>query len=251
MSRPDWQEYFLNVVKVVATRGACARRQVGCVLVNKDNQILATGYNGRASTLPNCLKGGEGLCKGANAPSGTNLDSCEAIHSEANAIMQCADVKQIHTIYVSCTPCMNCMKMLMNTGTRYIVAATDYPGSDAAKSLWIKSRVDLATEPGGITVLGWGSIEKKFSENALKVKLFIASATTHLQETQSVFNVLEFLKRAPNMSLDGASRAYKLLSIEVKRELKIKHVTAKDFVSYNLSLDLAQFKNWLLSALEL
>ena len=137
MSRPDWQEYFLSIVKVVATRGACARRQVGCVLVNKDNQILATGYNGRPKSMPNCLKGGTYLCSAATAPSGTNLEGCESVHAEQNALLQCKDVKEIRTVYVSCTPCIHCMKMLMNTGADRIVAATDYPGSDHAKVLWL------------------------------------------------------------------------------------------------------------------
>lgn len=45
MNRPDWDSYFMEIAKVVATRSTCLRRSVGAVLV-KNKQILATGYNG-------------------------------------------------------------------------------------------------------------------------------------------------------------------------------------------------------------
>lgn len=135
MGRPDWDTYFLKIVADVATRASCVRRQVGCVLVNERHQILATGYNGKPRGLPNCLKG-ESTCSGANSPSGTNLEGCEATHSEQNALLQCPDVEKIHTVYVSCVPCIHCMKMLLNTGARRIVAATDYPNSEQSKKLW-------------------------------------------------------------------------------------------------------------------
>jgi dCMP deaminase len=136
MSRPDWNTYFLKIVADVATRASCVRRQVGCVLVNSRNQILATGYNGKPRGMSNCLKGESELCPGANAHSGTNLDGCFAVHAEANALLQCPDVEKIHTVYVSCVPCIHCMKMLLNTGAQRIVADTDYPGSEQSKKLW-------------------------------------------------------------------------------------------------------------------
>lgn len=116
--------------------GACARRQVGCVLVDKDMNILATGNNGRPPGLSPCYRGGDGLCPAANAPSGTQLDGCEAVHAEQRALLRCADVRAIHTVYVSCVPCFHCMKMLMDTGAKHIVALEDYPGADTAKRLW-------------------------------------------------------------------------------------------------------------------
>ena len=136
MSRPDWDTYFLKIVADVATRASCVRRQVGCVLVNERHQILATGYNGKPRGLPNCLKGESDLCPGANAPSGTNLEGCFSVHAEQNSLLQCADVEQINTVFVSCVPCIHCMKMLLNTGAQHIVAAADYPGSEQAKKLW-------------------------------------------------------------------------------------------------------------------
>ncbi len=52
--RPSLDEYFINIANVVATRGTCCRRNVGCVLINNHNHIIATGYNGTADGLTNC-----------------------------------------------------------------------------------------------------------------------------------------------------------------------------------------------------
>ena len=63
---------------LVSERGTCVRRKVGCILVNKKNHVLATGYNGNPSGFSHCL---DNPCKGANSTSGKDLDKCEAIHA--------------------------------------------------------------------------------------------------------------------------------------------------------------------------
>ena len=52
-SRVSWDEYFMNIARVVATRATCDRKHVGAVLV-RDKTILATGYNGSARGLEHC-----------------------------------------------------------------------------------------------------------------------------------------------------------------------------------------------------
>src|SRR3990167_8057918 len=71
----------------------------------------------------------------AQAPSGTNLDGCQAIHAEQNALLQCRDMYAIHTAYVTASPCMTCCKLLLNTSCQRIVYVEEYPHS-AAKDLW-------------------------------------------------------------------------------------------------------------------
>lgn len=58
-------------------------------------------------------------CKGHSLPSGQ--DSCEAVHAETNAMLQCRDVSLIATAYVTLSPCKPCLKLLINTGCRRIV----------------------------------------------------------------------------------------------------------------------------------
>lgn len=77
-------------------------------------------------------------CSGSHAPSGTNLDGCQAIHAEQNALLQCQNVYDIDTCYVTASPCITCTKLLLNTGCKRIVFAEEYPHPEAGK-LWKSS----------------------------------------------------------------------------------------------------------------
>lgn len=158
--RPSRDQWGLQLAAVTAQRATCCRRQVGCVLVNARGHVLATGYNGRAAGLPHCNEAVEvanydedfkldvqlaypNACEAAHAPSGTQLNGCEAIHAEQNALLQCRDVHQIHTVYVTASPCITCTKLLLNTSAERIVFATEYSHVEA-KELWRRGRRDLA-----------------------------------------------------------------------------------------------------------
>ncbi len=65
--------------------------------------------------------------------------SCEAIHAEQNAVLQCRNTDAIHTAYVTTAPCKPCMKLLLNTGCRRIVFLEDHPGSEEARVIWEKA----------------------------------------------------------------------------------------------------------------
>jgi len=132
--RPKWDEYFLKIAQVVSTRATCGRRKVGCVLVDGRMRVLSTGYNGRPSSWRHCF---ESPCKAAKAKSGCNLDGCEAIHAEQNALIQCPDSDEIVTCYVTVSPCVHCVKMLLNTSCSRIVFLEEYPHEEA-KELWTR-----------------------------------------------------------------------------------------------------------------
>lgn len=147
--RPSRDEWAMKLALLTAQRTTCCRRAVGCVLLNARGHVLATGYNGVAAGLPHCNQEVEevlhdGLagvvfkphaCSGANAPSGQSLDACQAIHAEQNAMLQCRDVYAIHTAYVTASPCMTCVKLLLNTTCERIVFVEEYPHPEARK-LW-------------------------------------------------------------------------------------------------------------------
>jgi dCMP deaminase len=142
MERIGKDEYFSELAALVSRRSTCARRSVGCVLVNRMGHILATGYNGVPRGRRHCI---DTPCPGAGLPSGTGLDACEAIHAEQNALLQCKDVMEIHTAYVTAMPCMTCTKLLLNTACHLIVYAEPYP-HQAAKTLWTENgRLILST----------------------------------------------------------------------------------------------------------
>lgn len=145
--RPDRDQLGLRLASVWSMRGTCARRRVGCVLMDRDGYQLSAGYNGPAAGEAHCT---EYPCAGATQPSGQGLDLCEAIHAEANAILRCPDIRQIHVAYVTASPCIHCVKLLMNTACERIVFSERYAHDEAAKALWLRPRHYPLGGPGSI-----------------------------------------------------------------------------------------------------
>lgn len=123
-SRPSTDEYFLRHAVLVSSRGTCRRRKAGCVLTNRYHHVLATGYNGTPSGMSHCI---DDPCPGVDMPSGSGLLDCAALHAEWNALLQCRDVQEIVTAYVTASPCVICMRMLCNTSVKRIVFIDEYP----------------------------------------------------------------------------------------------------------------------------
>lgn len=127
--RPTRDEMYLKMAELIATRGTCARRQVGCVLVDKRGRVLSMGYNGVAAGREHCRDGNP--CPGAVYGSGQGLDECEAIHAEQNAIALLPDPWKLHTAYVTVSPCLSCIKLLLGTSCQRIVCREIYPHQKA------------------------------------------------------------------------------------------------------------------------
>jgi dCMP deaminase len=128
MDRPSWEEYFMDIARLVARRSTCLRRQVGAVVV-KEKNILATGYNGTPSGIAHCSEVGC-LRQRLGVPSGERHELCRGLHAEQNAIIQAAK----HGINISggtlfCTnsPCIICTKMIINAGLERVVYLEGYP----------------------------------------------------------------------------------------------------------------------------
>ena len=132
--RPSKDEYFLEIATVVAKRSTCIRRSVGCVLVSEEGTILSTGYNGTPRLAPHCT---DAPCAGASYDSGMGLDHCASIHAEQNALAQCADPTRIHAAYMTTSPCMSCMKLLLASTCQIIIAPERYDA--LALILWINN----------------------------------------------------------------------------------------------------------------
>ena len=134
--RPSWDEYFMAIVKEVATRSTCRRRQIGAVIV-KDKRILATGYNGAPSGLAHCLEVGC-LRDARGIGSGERHEICRGLHAEQNAIIQAAlhgvSIKGA-AIYATHQPCTLCAKMIINSGIRHILYLSPYPDELAVELL--------------------------------------------------------------------------------------------------------------------
>ena len=142
-SRPSWDEYFLEIANLVATRSTCLRRKVGAVIV-KDKRILATGYNGAPRGLPHCLDIGC-LREKLNIPHGERHELCRGIHAEQNAIIQAATSGtniDRSILYSTHFPCSLCIKMIINSGIRKIFYLEGYP-DDLAKTLSGEANLEM------------------------------------------------------------------------------------------------------------
>jgi dCMP deaminase len=120
--RLGWHEYFMSVAHLISRRATCTRGHIGAVLV-RDNNILSTGYNGAPAGLPHC---NETTCRiyRSTHPDGTVEENCvNTIHAEINAIAQAAkhgvSIRDAD-IYITASPCIHCLKVLVNVGIRTI-----------------------------------------------------------------------------------------------------------------------------------
>lgn len=133
MSRPPWDEYFMEIAEKVAERSTCLRRKVGAILV-KDKRILGTGYNGAPKGLVHCEETGC-LREKLKIPSGERHELCRAIHAEMNALQQASVDVGGATLYTLAQPCIMCTKLLINAGIGKIVTRADYPDKMAVEML--------------------------------------------------------------------------------------------------------------------
>ncbi|HVN39486.1 MAG TPA: deaminase [Myxococcota bacterium] len=134
--RPGWDEYFMSIARVVASRSNCVKRKVAAV-ITVDRRIISTGYNGTPRGVRNCNEGGCPRCN-AFAEGGTRLDECLCSHGEENAITQAAyhgvSVRG-GTLYTTFSPCLTCTKMIINAGIVEVVYNADYPLGGTALDL--------------------------------------------------------------------------------------------------------------------
>ncbi len=103
--RPSFEKVYMEFAESIARRSTCSRLQVGTVITTVDfRKVLAVGYNGNASGLPN-------RCDREDA------GNCGCLHSEENAVINCDTPRAIEKIvFVTHLPCVACAKRLVNLG---------------------------------------------------------------------------------------------------------------------------------------
>jgi dCMP deaminase len=136
--RPSWDEYFLNLVEVVGSRGTCDRGRSGCVIA-KDKRILATGYVGSPIGLPHCDEMGHEMHTVKHEDGHESRHCIRTSHAEQNAIANAARfgvALEGATIYVHMTPCYTCAKMIINAGIKRVVCNLDYHAGGRSKEIF-------------------------------------------------------------------------------------------------------------------
>jgi len=141
--RPSWDQYFMDIVKLVSLRSTCMRRRVGAVLI-KDKRILTTGYNGVPTGVNHCSESGC-LRDKMNIPSGERHELCRGLHAEQNAIIQAAlhgvSIKGA-TLYCTNHPCIICSKMIINSGISTVIYKDEYK-DDLAREMLAEAGIEV------------------------------------------------------------------------------------------------------------
>ena len=133
MKRIEKENYYLDIAQTVLERSTCLRRCYGAIIVRND-EIVATGYNGAPRGRKNCVDLGFCVREQMRVPRGERYELCRSVHAEANAIIsasrnECigADLylvgKDAKTgeILGDATSCSMCRRTIINAGIRRVV----------------------------------------------------------------------------------------------------------------------------------
>ncbi len=116
---------YLRMAKIWAENSYCERRRVGAIIV-KDEMIISDGYNGTPSGFENICENDDGHTKPY------------VLHAEANAITKVAKSNNNSlgaTLYVTCSPCIECSKLIIQSGIIRVVYSEKYHSNDGIKLL--------------------------------------------------------------------------------------------------------------------
>lgn len=139
MARPSKIKYYLNIAKEVAERSTCCSMKSGAIIV-KNDQIVATGYNGAPRKTLDCLERGNCIRREKKIPSGQRYELCRSVHAEQNAIINSARagvslLEGDMYLYgmrifngtsepIDIFPCFICKKMIINSGLKRVICIT-------------------------------------------------------------------------------------------------------------------------------
>ena len=116
---------YLRMARIWSENSYCTRRKVGALIV-KDKMIISDGYNGTPS-------GFENICEDEN-----NVTKPYVLHAEANAITKVAassNSSKDATIYVTSAPCIECAKLIIQSGIKRVVYSEKYRVEDGCNLL--------------------------------------------------------------------------------------------------------------------
>ena len=128
---PNWSQYFMEIAKAVSVRSKDPMTQVGAVIVNKDNHIIGTGYNGFA---PGYVETTELWARP------TKYD--HVIHAEANALLNCTCPATKGKVYVTLYPCKECAKLLAGAKINKVYYLDDKYKSEISEDIFRRCGIE-------------------------------------------------------------------------------------------------------------
>ena len=154
MSRPSWDRTWLDVADVIARRSRCSRSQVGAVIVDAMNRVVATGYNGPPANWEGVASDSctDWCDRGRSGPTTETIVSyvdCPSSHAEINALMFVdRRVAEGGTIYITGHVCWTCAKAIANSGLKRVVVRDDQAAShrtpERSYELLERSRIEVS-----------------------------------------------------------------------------------------------------------
>lgn len=133
MERIDKTNYYLDIAQTVLERSTCRRRHYGAIIV-RDDEIIATGYNGAPRGRVNCDELGYCVREMLEIPSGQRYELCRSVHAEANAIISASRRECIGATLYLCgrdaatgellhdtTSCSMCRRSIINAGIKRVI----------------------------------------------------------------------------------------------------------------------------------
>ncbi len=141
--RPSWDQYFLDIIKVIGERGSCDRGRSGCVIA-KEKRILSTGYVGSPIGTAHCDEVGHEMHTVKHEDGHESRHCIRTAHAEQNAIVAAARfgvALEGSTLYCHMTPCYACAKMIINAGIKKVVCQFDYHAGERSKEIFKEARV--------------------------------------------------------------------------------------------------------------
>ena len=131
--RRSKENYYLDIAEAALERSTCLRRQFGAIIV-RDDEIVATGYNGAPRGRRNCSDLGRCTRRELNIPAGERYELCRSVHAEANAIISASRRDMVGgTLYLvgknaqtgeilgDATSCAMCRRQVINAGIARVV----------------------------------------------------------------------------------------------------------------------------------
>ena len=159
-ARRSKENYYLDIADAAQERSTCLRRRYGAIIV-RDDEIVATGYNGAPRGRQNCTDLGRCARQSMNVPAGERYELCRSVHAEANAIISAARRDMLGaTLYLAgrtaatgevnpdTTPCAMCRRLILNAGIARVVCRVgpdEYNVTDVRD--WIENDDTLSCSP--------------------------------------------------------------------------------------------------------
>lgn len=146
--RPSWEEYFLEIMRLVGRRCSCSRARVagGGAVIVRNKRIISTGYVGAPAGLPNCDEVGHLFVIKYDERGGKHQHCVRTTHAEMNALINAAKYGvscEDATVYCFMEPCIDCTKALISAGIKEVVCEKRYHAGHDSRQMMKDAGVNV------------------------------------------------------------------------------------------------------------